>query len=104
MGPGFLEGIYEEAMTLELRACGIPFEQQVRIPVTYRDIDIGESVLDLVVDGSVVVELKAILELRPIHHAQVISYLRAGGFQLGLLVNFNVYRLLDGVRRIVYLH
>ena len=101
LGPGFLEQIYEEAMALELKLRGIPFERQATIPVYYKGLLLTESRLDLLVAGELVVELKAVDDLRPIHIAQVLSYLRAGAFQLGLLFNFNVYTLKQGMRRII---
>jgi GxxExxY protein len=102
LGPGFLEHVYDEAMALELAARQIPFKRQVVFPVLYKEILVAESRLDLLVADELVVELKAVEELRPIHHAQVVSYLRAGAFQLGLLFNFNVYALREGMRRIVW--
>jgi GxxExxY protein len=78
LGPGFLEGVYEEALAIELEVRGIPFQRQVRFPVSYRDRCIGESRLDFLIDEEVVVELKEVEALRPIHRAQVLSYLRAG--------------------------
>ena len=102
LGPGFLEHVYEEAFAVELNLLSIPFRRQVIFPVNYKGIQVAESRLDLLVAYELVVELKAIDELRPIHHAQVLSYLRAGEFQLGLLFNFNVYSLRQGMRRIVW--
>jgi GxxExxY protein len=102
LGPGFLEGVYEEAMALELRCQGVPFQRQVTLPVTYRDQLVGESRLDLLVDEELVVELKAVEAFRQVHRAQVLSYLRAGSFQLGLIINFNVGVLIDGVRRVIW--
>jgi GxxExxY protein len=102
LGPGFLEHVYDEAMAIELTARRIPFRRQVVYPVIYNERIIAESRLDLLVADELVVELKAVEELRPIHHAQVVSYLRAGEFQLGLLFNFNVYALRQGMRRIIW--
>ena len=102
LGPGFLEHVYEEAFAVELNLRSIPFRRQVIFPVLYKGIQVAESRLDLLVADELVVELKAIDEFRPIHHAQVLSYLRAGEFQLGLLFNFNVYSLRQGMRRIVW--
>ncbi len=101
LGPGFLESAYEEALAIELQAQGVPFERQRRIALKYRDRPIGEAILDLLVDRRLVVELKAVESLAPIHQAQVISYLRATGLQLGLLINFNVPMLRDGIKRVV---
>ena len=101
LGPGFLESIYEAALTVELARRGIQFEKQFPVVVRYEEVVVGEHRLDLVVDGELVVELKAVEAIAPIHFAQVRSYLRAGAFQLGLIVNFNVPYLRDGVRRVV---
>jgi GxxExxY protein len=102
LGPGFLEAAYEEALTLELGANGIHFERQFPIPVSYRDVQIAEYRLELVVGNLLIVELKAVEQLRPVHRAQVLSYLRAGGFDLGLLMNFNVPVLRDGIQRVIW--
>lgn len=101
LGPGFLESYYQRAMCVELEHRGIQFRQQVPIPVSHRDRLIGESLLDLVIDDRLVVELKAVDSIAPIHRAQLNSYLRAGGFQLGLLINFNVPLLRDGISRVI---
>jgi GxxExxY protein len=101
LGPGFLEQVYEEAMILELAVRNLRFERQVAVPVFYGERQVAESRLDLVVEKRLVVELKAVEQLRPVHRAQVISYLKAGGYELGLLMNFNVTKLLDGIQRIV---
>ena len=88
LGPGFLESVYQKGMEVELRMRQIPFEAQKRIPLEYKDQGLGEHVLDLVVDETIVVELKAVRELTDQHQAQLISYLKASGLQLGLLLNF----------------
>jgi GxxExxY protein len=88
-------------MSIELGLLGISFERQVPVAVTYKGHSIGESRLDLLVDGKLVVELKAVDQLAAIHTAQVMSYLKATGLRLGLLINFNVVRLKDGVKRVV---
>ena len=101
LGPGFLETVYEEAMAVEMAIRGIGFERQVHIPVTYKGRLISGPQIDLLVEGILVVELKAITGFAPIHVAQVVSYLRAGAYQLGLLINFNVRMLKEGIRRVV---
>jgi len=88
LGPGFLESIYHAAMEVELRKRQISFESQRRIAVAYRDVSIGDHVLDLVVHGQVVVELKAVKDLNDQHRAQILSYLKASGLPVGLLINF----------------
>jgi GxxExxY protein len=101
LGPGFLESVYEAALAIELRLRGIPFERQKQIALTYKNCEIGEGRLDLLVEKRLVVELKAADTLAPIHRAQVISYLKASGLRLGLLINFNVPVLRDGLERVV---
>ncbi len=101
LGPGFLEGVYREAMCLEMDASQIAFERERVVPVVYRDLEIATHRLDLVVARLVVVELKAVETLDAVHVAQVISYLRATRLRAGLLFNFNVGLLKDGLRRVV---
>ena len=102
LGPGLLESAYEECLVRELALRQIPFERQKPIPLTYKDavIDIGFR-LDLIVSGQVVVELKAVDALQPIHEAQVLTYLKLTGKQAALLINFNTQVLRDGIRRLV---
>lgn len=101
LGPGFLESVYEEALVVELGLRGIPFERQKPVPVDYKEHHVGEGRVDLLVGYELLVELKAVETLAPIHKAQVISYLRATGLHLGLLINFNVPILRAGIQRIV---
>jgi len=101
LGPGFLEGIYEEALAMELELRGISFERQKMISVSYKGRRIGEGRTDFFVENSLVIELKAAEKLLPVHHAQVISYLKATGCRLGLLINFHESVLRQGVRRVV---
>jgi GxxExxY protein len=93
IGPGFLELMYEEAMAIELASAGIAFERQKLLPIFYREHLIGEHRLDLLVEGKVVVELKAISALEDIHFAIVRSYLKASNLADGLLLNFATARL-----------
>jgi GxxExxY protein len=88
LGPGFLESIYEEALCVELGAAGLKFVRQVAVEIQYRGQKVGEHRLDLLVEDSVVVELKAVLALQDIYFATVRSYLRATGKSVGLLMNF----------------
>ncbi len=101
LGPGLLESAYETCLAYELADRGLNVRRQVEQPVTYRGLqmDCGYRI-DLLVDG-VVVELKAVDSLNAVHKAQVLSYLKLSGCQVGLLINFNVKLLKDGVRRIV---
>jgi len=101
LGPGFLESIYEAALAVELELRGIGFERQKNIPVFYKHRVIGEHRADFLVGAQLIVELKAAEKILPIHEAQVISYLKAAGLELGLLINFNEKLLRNGVRRIV---
>ncbi len=101
LGPGLLESAYESCLAYELGARGFRVERQRQMPVTYRGvrIDCGYR-LDLVVDDLVIVELKAVEALLPIHSAQLLSYLKLSGLPLGLLINFNVGLLKQGIRRL----
>jgi GxxExxY protein len=101
LGPGLLEAVYEEALCVELGLRGIVFTRQPTIGVMYKGHPVGQSRLDLLVNGALVVELKAVDGLHEIHKAQVISYLKSSGHRLGLLINFNVIVLKDGIKRII---
>jgi len=96
LGPGFMEAVYEEALCVEMRSRGIPFTRQVQVSVDYKGINVGSGRLDLLVDDSVIVELKAVDAIGPIHIAQMLSYLRITRHSLGLILNFNVRALRDG--------
>ena len=102
LGPGLLESAYEQCLCRELDRRGINFERQVALPIDYKGyrIDSGYR-LDLVVDQRVVVELKAVRQLEKIHEAQLLTYLKMTGLNLGLLLNFNVVLLKDGIKRLV---
>jgi GxxExxY protein len=101
LGPGLLESIYEEALCVELGLAGIPFERQVPVKVHYKRHDIGEARLDLLVGSQLIVELKTVERLAPVHIAQVLSYLKIKRLHLGLLVNFNVAELRQGIKRVI---
>jgi GxxExxY protein len=101
LGPGYLESVYEEALAVELCLQGIPFERQKPVTVNYKGHSVGQGRLDLLVGDCLIVELKTVDAFVPIHRAQVISYLKTTGLCLGLLINFKVQRLKDGVRRVV---
>lgn len=102
LGAGLLESTYEECLCRELSLQNIPFERQKAIPVEYKGIklDCGYR-LDLLVANKVVIEIKSVETLLPIHEAQMLTYLKLGGWQVGLLINFNVPVLKDGIKRIV---
>ena len=101
LGPGLDEGLYENALAIELRLRGIKFSRQVIVPVVYRGEGIGEKRLDLVIEGKLVVELKAVEQIASVHKAQVLTYLKITGLRLGLLINFNVPALKEGIKRII---
>jgi GxxExxY protein len=102
LGSGLLESAYEACLAYELRSRGLQVLVQVPMPVTYRGVELELGYrLDLLVEGLVVVELKTVAKLLPIHDAQLLSYLRLGGYRVGLLINFHVPRLKDGIRRLV---
>ena len=102
LGPGVLESTYEACLLHELRKRGVDARAQVELPVLYRgqEIDVGYR-LDLLVENSLVVEVKAVAKLAAIHEAQLLSYLRLSGHKVGLLINFNVAHLRDGIRRML---
>ena len=102
LGPGFLESVYEEALCVELELRQIPFDRQRPIGVDYKGHSVGQGRLDLLVGDKLLVELEAVDRLAPIHNAQVISYLKATHLHLGLLINFNVPLLKDGIRRVIW--
>lgn len=102
LGPGLLENAYEACLLHELRKQGLRVESQVTLPVLYDGIkiDLGYR-LDLVIEGAVVVELKCVAELDAVHEAQLLSYLKLSGKNVGLLINFHVPHLRDGIKRLV---
>jgi GxxExxY protein len=102
LGPGLLESAYEACLAFELRERGLKVEQQKPLPLVYKDVrlDCGYR-LDLVVNESVIVEIKAVDQVLPIHDAQLLSYLRLTGISVGLLINFHVNILKNGVKRVV---
>jgi len=103
LGPGLLESAYEACLAYELAERDLKVERQKGLPVTYRGVqlDCGYRI-DLLVEEQVVVELKAVERLEPIHEAQLLSYLKLSGCKVGLLINFNVKLLKNGIRRLVY--
>jgi GxxExxY protein len=101
LGPGYLEAVYENALCLELELRDIPFVRQHTVPVYYKTQSVGEGRLDLLVGGILVVELKAVEMLMPVHSVQLHSYLKATNLKLGLLINFNVSLLKTGIKRVI---
>ena len=101
-GPGLYEEIYERSICHELHLRNIAFDNQVRLPMIYKGEKVGDDLrLDLVVEGKVVVELKAVAGLEPIHEAQLLTYLKLTKCRVGLLINFNVPTLKQGIKRMV---
>jgi len=101
LGPGLLESTYEACLEYELLQAGLRVERQKTLPVTYRGVDIECGYrLDLVVENQLVLELKSVEKLMPIHRAQLLSYLKLSGMKLGFLLNFNVNLMKDGLVRI----
>jgi GxxExxY protein len=101
LGPGFLESIYQRAMEIELESADLTFERERPLRVTYRGVDIPGQRVDLIVERVVVVELKSVQRLDAVHSAQVISYMRTTGLRAGLLINFRVPVLTQGLKRFV---
>ena len=103
LGPGLLESAYEECLCEELLLRKIPFKRQIVLPVIYKSkkLDIGYRI-DLLINDEVVVELKTVESILPIHEAQTLTYMRLGGWQIGLILNFNVTVLKNGIKRLVH--
>jgi len=102
LGPGLLESVYERCLCREFEKRGIPFQSQVCLPIVYdgETIDAGLRA-DLIVGGGVIVELKAVEKAQPLHVAQLLTYLKLSGLRLGLIINFNVPLIRDGIQRVV---
>jgi GxxExxY protein len=102
LGPGLLESAYEECLYYELQKAGLIVEKQKAIPVVYKEIklDCGYRA-DLIVENKIVIELKTVDEFNPVHEAQILTYLKFADKKLGLLINFNVLRLKDGIKRYI---
>jgi len=102
LGPGLLEAVYEDCFVEELQLRGLRVERQVHTPIIYKGREVGNPlIIDILVEGCVIVELKTVQELLDIHSAQLLSYLRLTGKKLGLLINFNTVHLRDGLKRVV---
>jgi GxxExxY protein len=101
LGPGLLESAYQACLAHELRTRGLEVVTQVGLPVVYEGQKLVGYRMDLLVEHRVVVEVKSVESIHPIHEAQLLSYMRLGGLQVGLLINFNVLHLQDGVKRMV---
>lgn len=102
LGPGLLESIYETCLEKEIANLMLDVKRQVGVPIVYEGVRLeGGFRIDLLVEGSVVVEVKAVEEFHPVHRAQLHSYLKLSGHRLGLLLNFNVEHMKDGIKRII---
>ena len=103
LGPGLLESVYEVCLAYELSQRGLVVERQKQLPVPYKDVQLDAAFrLDLLVEDKVIVELKAVEQVSPVHKTQLLTYLKLSGLELGLLINFNVKMLKDGISRVVY--
>jgi len=102
LGPGLLESAYETCLAYELQELGLSFERQRALPLVYKEIRLDQGYrVDVLVERKVIVELKVVEQIAPVHEAQVLSYLRFSGCRIGLLLNFNVKLLKDGIRRFI---
>lgn len=101
LGPGLLESIYELALCYEIKKMGLDVSRQIDLPVQYENEILGHYRIDLLVEKKVVIEIKSVIELLPVHHKQLLTYLKLSRLKLGLLVNFNVSDAEDGIIRIV---
>ena len=101
-GPGLLEAVYEEALTYELKEIGLDVQRQKNLPIIYKGIELEKRfVLDLLVENKVVIEVKAIEKFNSVYASQLLTYLRLGGYRLGMLLNFGNTYLKDGIHRVV---
>lgn len=101
LGPGLLESIYESALCYEFDENNIKYARQQAVPILYKERELGECRLDLLVENEIIVELKAVDRMEPLFKAQLLTYLRITGKKLGLLINFNVPVLKKGIKRII---
>ncbi len=101
LGPGYLESVYEDALAIELELRGIPFLRQLPLSIDYKGARIGNHQLDFLIDERLIVELKTVEAIAEIHRAQLLSYLKSTRLQLGLILNFKVPTMRDGVHRII---
>lgn len=101
LGPGLLEGVYEEALDIECKFEGLKVERQLKVPVLYRGKQIGEYKPDMLVNDLVVVEIKSVERFDPVFEAQVLTYLKITGKRVGLLINFNSRLVKDGIKRFI---
>ena len=101
LGPGLLESVYEKALIHELKLKGLSVQSQLDVEVNYKGVNLGEGLrLDLLVNDELIVELKSVEELKPVHYKQLLTYLKLMDKPVGLLINFNVNDLMDGIKRV----
>jgi GxxExxY protein len=102
LGPGLLENTYKECLNYKLSKSGLFVEKEKIVPLVFEEVKLESGYrVDLLVEHKVVVELKSVAEITDIHMAQILTYLKLGNFKLGLILNFNVFRLKDGIKRVV---
>ncbi len=102
LGPGLLESVYEHCLCKELELRNINYKKQVKIPILYKGKPVGtDYIIDVLVENELILELKAVEQILPVHKAQLLSYLRLTNKRLGILINFNVPRLVDGWKRVI---
>ena len=100
LGPGLLESVYEACLVEELRIQGIKAEQQVMLPIIYKGKKLSKTyIVDILVEGIIIIELKCVEELKPVHEVQVVTYLKLANKRLGYLMNFNVPKMVQGIKR-----
>jgi len=102
LGPGLLESAYQQCLAWELRRHGLSVKEQVSVPIRYKELDVPNAYrLDILIEDELIVELKAVDEIEPVHIAQMLTYLKVNGLRLGLLLNFNVEVMKKGIKRVV---
>lgn len=101
LGPGLLESIYEKALCYEFTINNITYQNQTIVPIIYKETTLGNHVIDILVENEIIVEIKAVERMNPLYEAQLLSYLRLCDKKLGLLINFNVPYLREGIKRMI---
>jgi GxxExxY protein len=102
LGPGLLESAYQECLYYELKKAGLNVKREIPMPIVYKEIELDHGYrMDFLINNKVVLELKTVEKLTNVHFAQLLTYLKLGNYRLGLLINFNVSKLIDGIRRVV---
>jgi GxxExxY protein len=102
LGPGLQESVYQKCLCHELGLNGLQFEYEIELPVVYKNLTFDQAFrLDILVENKLILEIKSVEQLRPVHEAQLLTYLKLAQCPVGLLINFNVSRLIDGIKRLV---